>query len=342
MNEIIRTDSMPVHEVNNIRTPDTIATEINLIVQKTKEVVLSAAIEIGKRLVEVKELVKHGEWEQWLQDNVNYSQSTANNLMAVYREYGSDQQSLFDRMNAAAIENLSYSKAVALLVLPREQREEFLEQNPVEDMSTRELQAAIKRAQEAEEQLDTAITERQKYQQIANEEMARANKAASQNNMLNSQMKDMESKLKAAMKASDVLAKVKKEQMEAEAKIKQMKNQIKALEAKQNQPDQQTLDRLSAEAEEKAKAANQRELDKLQAQLEEAQKEKEQITKRLATMGSEEMIQAKLLVQQIQDSFNRLCGLNALLANKGDIENSNKLKNVIRNLCKKIPENLEG
>ncbi len=340
MNEIIRTDSMPVHEVNNIRTPDTIATEINLIVQKTKEVFLSAAIEIGKRLVEAKELVKHGEWEQWLQDNVNYSQSTANNLMAVYREYGSDQQSLFDRMNAKAIENLSYSKAVALLVLPREQREEFMEQNPVEDMSTRELQAAIKRAQEAEEQLDTAITERQKYQQIANEEMARANKAASQNNLLNNQMKDMESKLKAAMRDSDALTKAQEAKKKADAKVEKMKNQIKELEAKQNQPDQQTLDRLSAEAEEKAKAANQQELDKLQAQLEEAQREKEQISKRLATMGSEEMIQAKLLVQQIQDSFNRLCGLIALLSNKGDTENSNKLKNVIRNLCNKILENL--
>ena len=342
MNEIIRTDSMPVHEVNNIRTPDTIATEINLIVQKTKEVVLSAAIEIGKRLVEAKELVKHGEWEQWLQDNVNYSQSTANNLMAVYREFGSDQQSLFDRMNNQTIENLSYSKAVALLVLPREQREEFLEQNPVEDMSTRELQAAIKRAQEAEEQLDTAIEERQKYQKLAGDEMARADKLTSENNALNIKVRGMEQRLDSAKKVVDELERTKEAKKKADAKVEKMKNQIKALEAKQNQPDQQTLDRLSAEAEEKAKAANQRELDKLQAQLEEAQKEKEQITKRLATMGSKEMIQAKLLVQQIQDSFNRLYGLIALLSNKGDIENSNKLKNVIRNLCKKIPENLEG
>lgn len=340
MNEIIKTETMPVHEVSNIRTPDTIATEINLIVQKTKEVVLSAAIEIGKRLVEAKELVKHGEWEQWLQDNVNYSQSTANNLMAVYREFGSDQMSLFDRMNAKTIENLSYSKAVALLVLPREQREEFMDQNPVEEMSTRELQAAIKRAQEAEEQLDTDITERQKFQKLAGDEMARADKLTSENNYLNIQVNGMKQQLEAAKKDAEALTKAQEAKKKADAKVEKMKNQIKELEAKQNQPDQQTLDRLSAEAEEKAKAANQQELEKLQAQLEEAQREKEQITKRLATMGSEEMIQAKLLVQQIQDSFNRLMGLIALLKNKGDSESAAKLKNVVRNFCKKMIESV--
>ena len=341
MNEIIKTDSVPVHEVSGIRTPEVIAAEINYIVHKTQETVLSGAIEIGKRLVEAKELVKHGEWEQWLHDNVNYSQSTANNLMAVYREYGSDQPSLFDRMNSKTIDNLSYSKAVALLVLPKEQREEFMESNSVEDMSTRELQAAIKRAQEVEEQLDTAITERQKYQQMANDSLAKANKMTSQNNLLNAQIKDMETKLKAAMKDSDVLAKAQDAKKKAEAKVERMKTQIRELEAKQNQPDQQTLDRLTTEAEEKVKAAGKQELDRLQAQLTEAQQEKEQISKRLEAMGSEEMIQAKLLVRQIQDSFNRLSGLISLLNNKGDSENAAKLKNVLRNLCKKILENVE-
>jgi len=132
----------------NLRTPEIIAAEINYIAQKTRETVLSGAIEIGRRLVEAKELVPHGQWEQWLGENVSYSQSTANNLMAVFREYGGGQQSLFQRANPAEIADLSYSKAVALLVLPREQREEFLEQNPVAGMSTRQLQAAIKEAKE--------------------------------------------------------------------------------------------------------------------------------------------------------------------------------------------------
>lgn len=336
MNEIIKTDSMPVHDVDNIRTADTIATEIKFIVQKTKEMFLSAAVEIGKRLAEAKELVKHGEWEQWLQDNVSYSQSTANNLMAIYREYGSDQQSLFSRMNTST-ESLSYSKAVALLVLPREQREEFMEQNPVEDMSTRELQAAIKRAQEAEKQMDIAIEERQKYQKQVGDEMARANKLTSENHDLNEQVKRMEERVASAKKLAEEWEKEKQAKQKAEDKAKKLQKKIKELEEKQNQPDQQTLDRLAAEAMEKVKAENQQELSRLQMELEEIQQEKEQISKRLE-LTSEEMTEARFLIKQIQSDFNRVMGLITLLNNKSDTDNAQKLCSATCNLCDKMKE----
>lgn len=324
MNEIIKQENGAVQEAQGVRTPETIAAEINYITQKTRETVLSSAIEIGRRLCEAKELVKHGDWERWLLDNVRYSQSTANNLMAVYREYGSDQQSLFDRANSKAIEDLSYSKAVALLVLPREQREEFMEQNPVEEMSTRELQAAIKRAQEAQEQLDTAIIQRQKYQELANNEAARANKLAEE-----------------AKKAADELKKAKDARKKADDKAKKLQDQIAALQEMENQLDQQTLDRISAEAEKKAKAEKQQEMDKLQAQLAEVQLEKEKIAKRLETMGCEELIQARLIIARQQEEFNRVMGLIASLKNKGDDENAAKLKSAEHTICEKMTKMTE-
>ena len=70
------------------RTPDMIATEINSIKSQTRIMVLCNSIEIGRRLVEAKEMLPHGEWGKWLETSVDYSQSTANNLMRIFEEYG--------------------------------------------------------------------------------------------------------------------------------------------------------------------------------------------------------------------------------------------------------------
>lgn len=336
MNDIIKQETLSVQDAQGVRSPEIIAAEINYIKRQTQEVVLANAIEVGRRLTEAKEMVHHGQWEQWLQDNVNYSQSTANNLMAIYREYGSDQQSLFSCANTS-VENLSYSKAVALLVLPREQREEFMEQNPVEAMSTRELQAAIKRAQEAEKQMGIAIEERQKYQKQVGDEMARANKLTLENLDLNEQVKRMEERVASAKKLVEEWEKEKQAKQKAEDKAKKLQKKIKELEEKQNQPDQQTLDRLAAEAVEKVKAENRQELEELKQELEEAQQEKDRISKRLELVN-EEMNEARFLIKQVQSLFNSLMGLISLLKNKGDTDNADKLRRAVGNLCKKILE----
>ena len=318
--------------VQNLRTPEVIAAEINYITQKTRETVLSGAIEIGRRLVEAKELVPHGQWEQWLGENVSYSQSTANNLMAVFREYGSDQQSLFARAGSTALEDLSYSKAVALLVLPREQREEFLAENPVNDMSTRQLQAEIKKAQE---ELEQSIEERQKYQKQAGEEMGRANKLAEENNALRQQAQE-------ARIAAEELEKVKKKADAAQKREKQLLEKLKRLEEEKARPDQQTLNAMEQEAAQKAQDAAQEQIAEIQRELTRAQAEKEQIAKRLEAVGSEEMIQAKLLLAQLQEDFNRMLGLAMVLENKGQLLEAAKLKKAIATLCEKMKERVRN
>lgn len=126
------------------RSTDVIAAEINAIKFQTQTMMLQASSEIGKRLIEAKEQLPHGEWGNWLKENVEYSQSTANNLMQIHMEYSSNSQ---------AFGNLSYSKAVALLGIDAEDREAFLQENDVDEMSTRELQKVIKEKQKLEKEL---------------------------------------------------------------------------------------------------------------------------------------------------------------------------------------------
>lgn len=143
------------------RTPELIATEINVIKDQTRRMMLYNSIEIGRRLAEAREMVSHGEWSNWLEHSVNYSKSTANNLIRIFQEYGSEQITLLnDNAKSEAFAKLSYSQAVALLGVPEEDREAFIAENDVENMSTRELQQAIKERNEAIERAKEAENKR--------------------------------------------------------------------------------------------------------------------------------------------------------------------------------------
>ena len=138
---------------------DQLAYEINFIKRQTYEYVLKASVDIGERLTAAKELVPHGQWTEWLAEKVDYSQSTANNFMRIYREYSDDQISMTGRTKSETFASLSYSQAVALFSLPEHQREEFVEQHDVSDMSIKELKEAIAAQKAAEAERDAARAE---------------------------------------------------------------------------------------------------------------------------------------------------------------------------------------
>lgn len=148
-----------------VRTAETVTLEIRSLKQKAarilQQIALDYAIQIGQRLVELKAMVPHGQWGDYLKREVEYSQSTAQNLMRIYREYGASQQSLFGGVaNSQALGNLPYTKALQLLALPdAEERERFVAEHDVESMSTRELDKALKARDEAEEEAASARQE---------------------------------------------------------------------------------------------------------------------------------------------------------------------------------------
>jgi hypothetical protein len=134
------------------RTPDVIATEINTIKEHARNTVLQDSVQIGKKLMEAKQLVPFGQWGQWLQDNVDYSERTAQNLMGLWAEYGL-------KGAAEVLEKLTLSKAVALLGLPKGERDDLLQENDVEQMSTRELEDMVRELNaEREKNKDQQLT----------------------------------------------------------------------------------------------------------------------------------------------------------------------------------------
>ena len=151
------------------KTPDILAAEIRTIKSQTGRMVLNASIEVGRRLTEAKAKLPHGSWGEYLKNEVDYSPSQAQNLMRVFREYGSDQQSLFGgEAKSQTFGRLTFSQALSLLVIPDEdEREKFVLENDVEHMSVRELNEALKARDEAEEKAAAAEDEARRLRQEA-------------------------------------------------------------------------------------------------------------------------------------------------------------------------------
>ena len=132
------------------RTPEAIALEINIIKGQAQDVLCRSAVEIGRRLYEARAMVPHGSWCAWLQENVDYSERTAQKLIKLFEEYGKNG-------NPQALAGLTPTHASILLGLPAEQREELMERVEVRGLSTRELQEEVTRLREENEKRQVTI-----------------------------------------------------------------------------------------------------------------------------------------------------------------------------------------
>ena len=248
------------------RTPAIIAGEINYIKRQAQQTLLAASVEIGRKLNEAKALVPHGLWEDWLTENVDYSQSTANNLMRIATEYGDEQVSLFSgKSNSETFASLTYSQAVALFALPMDQRQEFVENHDMEDLSTRELKEEIAALKSETEKRDEIIREmevegnelREKIGRLEeeNEEAERdynsaAGELEEKQKALQDALKgkrDAEAMFDAAKKLADANAKEKDKAVKAKAAAEKKEADL----MKQLNDATEEIRRLEAEAQEK-------------------------------------------------------------------------------------------
>ena len=151
MSEVI---NVPMAAQRDIRT---ITAEIKVYVAQG----MMAAIEIGRRLVEAKAMLQHGEWGTWLSEEVNISSSNAQIYMNVFKEYGDGQQSLYGNAGdqLAKIPNLTMAHEL-LAIKDRAERAEFIDTHDLSEMSTRELKQAIRERDAARERPGPGRTDR--------------------------------------------------------------------------------------------------------------------------------------------------------------------------------------
>ena len=115
----------------SVLTLDEIASQI----KGRVSIMTENAIYIGNLLIAAKEKCNHGEFAAWLAGNVGFKQSTAENFMRLAREVPLQ----------SPLAQLPYSKALALLSAPAEDRERLAE--GAESASVRELKEKVRQAE---------------------------------------------------------------------------------------------------------------------------------------------------------------------------------------------------
>lgn len=206
------------------RSATTIAIEIRTIHQNAMTSLMVAAVEIGRRLVEAKQLVAHGDWGDYIANQVGYSQSQCNNYMRLYNEYGG-------KLNSQSIGNLEPTKALALLALPADERESFAEAHKAEELSVSQLKKEIANYKR---QADVARETAEKAQQLFTEKQCQLNSqaqllqlATEENGALRQRLDGIDAEYKAQLEVVD------RENDELRAKLEAAQNAPAKISAEQ-------------------------------------------------------------------------------------------------------------
>ena len=260
-----------------------------------------AIIEIGKRLLEAKAQLGHGEWLPWLREKVDISERRAQDFMRIAREYS----------KSAEIADLGASKALALLALPESERERFAgerhlvdgEEKTVSEMTARELKAAIE--------------EREQARREAEERKAEAAAAEASREKMAQDMRQLK----------ELLASARETEQEKSQALEEARRELQALRTRpvevavETVVDQAAIDKARADAIaemqeklDKARAAADKARDKQkQAEasveiLKRSLEERDKAEKKAAIAGDTELAQFEVLFVQGQELAHKMQG----------------------------------
>lgn len=323
MSNIVEADYTVVQE----RTLPVIISEIHIIEHNVAKTALEGAVEIGARLQEAKEKVGHGNFEQWCQENLNYSKRTAENFMKVAREYGGNT-GLISKTQALA--DFSITKALSLLKVPEEERETFLEEHEVEGMTTRELEEEIKRLNEEKKSRTRTINEMNKSLQREAEQLVEAQHEIE---TLKRQLQDAENNAADTAEIDILKEKLEKEKTKAKEAQEKLKKEKAARQTEIDAAIEKKQEELQKEAETKAGKV----LQKAEEERKGLQNENEALKRKLANAGNESIVKFKILVDQLQDIFDQ-AGQCILI--EQDAERAHKMNAALRQVVDKMKEEL--
>lgn len=356
-----------MNELEQVRTPELIGAEIRMYVDAGRRVTLLCGIEIGRRLVEAKDLLKHGEWLPWLERETAFSDRQAQRYMKVFNEYGAAQLGLFGpETNATTLSDLPISKALALLSVPESEREAFAAEVDAEGISVKELEKAIaekkaaeQRAAEAERAMHEmeeghglAIAELEEKIYGLQEDAARGRDALKEREKLQEklsaagqteitlreQIKELESRpVEVAVERDEKAIEEAVQQAKADAaaewaeKTKKLTDKLNEATAKAEKL-KVKADKASAGADEKLAAAE-KERARIEQELEAARKKLKTSDANVAKFG--------VYFRAMQEDYNKLLELLPEIG-ETDRETAEKLRRGARVLMEKMLERLGG
>ena len=157
-------------KIVNVNDPPRTLIEIEAEIMAQKRTIGRSIVVIGQALREAKGQLAHGAWGDWLRDRVNFSQGTAENYMRIAEQVHGESTLL----------DLPYTKILALLAVPETEREQFAQDNQVEDKSVSEIKRLIRERDEALDQIKTLMHSAEQNAHEATQANLRAERAENQ------------------------------------------------------------------------------------------------------------------------------------------------------------------
>lgn len=280
-----------------------------------KKVAATSILEIGRLLIQAKEAIPRGDWGTYLRDRVEFSERQAQNFMRVAREYASNPQLVAD---------LGIRKAIALLDVPEEEREAFAVEHDVVNLSTRELEAAIRDRDQAREERD---------QMEASLSVANASLAGAQEQLAQTQRELEELKARPVEVAVETVvdeAAVKQAAQEAKAKAEARAKQERDKLEQQIRESQARAEQLAKELEQAQ--AGDGEADQLREQLATAQGEADRLRRELTVAANTDVSAVEVCFESIKSMANTMQGHILRLKAKGQTEEWDKCRRAMEAL----------
>lgn len=284
----------------------------------------NAILGIGQRLIEAKAMLPHGEWLPWLTEQVEFSERQAQRFMKLAQEWA----------NPTALSDLGATKALALLALPPEERQKFLSENhivdgeekSVIDMTSRELEKAVKERDEALHAAEAARA----AAETADQSRAKMEADMTALKQLHQAAQTAEAQAREALaEAQAELKALREKPVEVAVEVDQGALQEARREAETRM--QAKVDK-AAEAQKKAEEQRKKAEEELAAVRQQLEATRQ--TERQAVIsGDKDLALFELLFSQGNEAVNKLHGLLLKVRGRGDIELAGKLQKALMALA---------
>lgn len=302
------------------KSTEQLTAEVNVRYRQAEQLAGMSAMmlaDAGRRLIEIKARIPHGQFETWCADNLEFSKSKAEKMMKL-AERVADENSLFSKTETFT--DIGISRVWALLAAPEEVAAEVIETNDVESMTVRELKAELARVKEEKEaaerkaemidhnnddiRKELASMQRKLSETVSEKEFAEMQAAAQ------AQKEDLTKELsEAKAEAADIQAKLDK----AKEDLKKAKQKLKDSEAAKDEEVRKGIEEAKADIEKKAKeegaadaaaalAKNAEDIEILEAQIEQLEADK-------AKLSNTSLREFKFYVDQLQDIYFNICDI---------------------------------
>lgn len=197
--------------------------------------------DVGRKLIEIKSRIQHGQFEDWCNENLEFSTRQADRYMDLASKMD-DKDSIFS--NPTTLSDIGISKVWALLAAPEEVAVEVVETKDLEHVSVRELKDEISRLKK-----EKVLSDKEK------DELVKAKDEAA----------DARTKLDQSLSATRI-------------KLDETKEKLKRLKEKQSEEIRKGVEKLTAEAEEKVRKESAESIKALEEQIDRLEEERAKLS----------------------------------------------------------------